>query len=264
MNRIFSSALYCYLASKKLSLNHYAKPGERRYFQHYRAGLGLRAAAFALLAIGMGFAATSAVKGWLYQETIVETALIEQKYKAKFNQLSETQIDSTTSTMSMQHIVQTVDVIRDQFLRDPEEMMVQIADDVSIFPDIRVKKFDWFVSNYSNTADPKGVSWGKPKSGSRKVDRNKPKPKMGYFEIVLVKAEFLNFDGNYRYALSAVDDLQKAMVESGKYYSVEITKRPLDIESDNQLSGNVGASNRGSQGTAELAFRVVREVPKGE
>ena len=64
--------------------------------------------------------------------------------------------------------------------------------------------------------------------------------------------------------LSVVDDLEKTMVASGKYYSVEITKRPLDIESDNQLSGNVGASKKGSKGTAELAFRVVMEVPKGE
>ena len=260
----FSSALYCYLASKKLSLNHYAKPAERRYFQHYRTGLGLRAAAFALVAIGMGFAATSAVKGWLYQETIADTTKIEQKYKAKFNQLSETRIDSTTSTTSMQNIVQTVDVIRDQFLRDPEEMMVQIADDVSIFPDIRVKKFDWFVSNYSNSGNAGSVSWGKAKSVSRNVDKSKPKPKKGYFEIALVEAEFLNFDGNYRYVLSAVDDLEKTMVASGKYYSVEITKRPLDIESDNQLSGNVGVGSRGRQDTAEVAFRVVREVPKGE
>jgi hypothetical protein len=260
----FSSALYCYLASKKLSLNHYAKPGERRYFQYYRTGLGLRAAAFALVAIGMGFAATSAVKGWLYQETITETALIEQKYKAKFNQLSETWVDSTTSTRSMKNIVQTVDIIRNQYLRDPEEMMVLIADDVSIFPDIRVRKFNWFVSNYSNTTSPKSVSWGKSKPSSRNVDRSKPKPKKGYFEIALVEGEFLDFDGNYRYALSAVDDLEKAMVESGKYYSVEITKRPLDIEPDNQLSGNVGAGNKRKQDKAVLAFRVVREVPKGD
>jgi len=59
---------------------------------------------------------------------------------------------------------------------------------------------------------------------------------------------------------SAVDDLEKTMSESGKYYSVEITKRPLDIESDNRLSGNVGAGNAGQQLRAELGFRVVREL----
>ncbi|MCP4335437.1 MAG: hypothetical protein GY785_22530 [Gammaproteobacteria bacterium] len=260
----FSSGLYCYLASRKLNLNHYAKPSERRYFQHYRAGLALRAASIALIAIGMGMALTSGVKGWLYQQTIIETSLIEQKYKAKFNQLSENRIDSTTSTTSMQHIVQTVDDIKDQYLRDPEGLMVLISKDVSIFPDIRVKKIDWFVSNYSDSLEAKDVVWGKKKKRNRKAEKNRPKPKRGYFEVAQVEGEFLNFDGNFRYALSAVDDLEKTMVESGKYYSVEITKRPLDIESDNQLSGNVGVGNQGIRLTAELGFRVVREVPASE
>jgi len=257
----FSSSLYCYLASRKRSLNHYAKPSERRYFMHHRAGLGLTIASILLLAAGLVVAVSSAVNGWLYQETVIETNLVEQKYKAKYNQLSENRIDSTTSTTSMQHIVQTVDNLESLYLRDPEEMMAMISQDISIFPDIRVKKIDWFVSNYSDSEDEQDVDWAKPKPRSRKVEKGKPKPQKGYYEIARVEGEFLDFDGNYRYALSAVDDLEKAMVESGKYYSVEITKRPLDIESDNQLTGNVGAGNRGRQAVAELAFRVVRELP---
>jgi len=260
----FSSGLYCYMASKKLALNHYARSSERRYFQLHRAGLVLRAASIALLSIGMVIATISAVRGVLYQETIAETALIEQKYKAKFNQLSENRIDSTTSTTSMQHIVQTVDIIRNQYLRDPEELMVLIGEDISIFPDIRVKKIDWFVSDYSASISTKEVTWGVPRQPARNLTAGQPQPIMGYFEIAQVEGEFLNFDGNYRYALSAVDDLEKAMVESGKYYSVEITKRPLDIESDNQLSGDVGAGSRLGKSIAEVAFRVVREVPKVE
>ena len=98
------------------------------------------------------------------------------------------------------------------------------------------------------------------KRSSTRRDPNAPRPKKGYFEIATVEGEFLDFDGNYRFALSAVDDLEKAMVESGKYFSVEITKRPLDIESDNRLSGNVGAGGGTQQRRAELGFRVVREV----
>ena len=263
----FSSGLYCYLASSKRTVNHYAQPRERRYFQHYRAGLGLRAASAALIAIGAGIALSGAVKGWLYNQTIEETLLIEQKYKAKYNQLSQNRIDSTTSTTSMQHIVQTVDRIEDQYLRNPEELMAMVSQDVSIFPDIRVSKFDWFVSNYSNSQDAAEVSWGRAKKSrnrSSNRDRNAPKPKKGYFEIALVEGEFLNFDGNFRYALSAVDDLEKTMAESGKYYSVEITKRPLDIESDNRLSGDAGVGSTRQVVRAELAFRVVREVPEVE
>ncbi len=260
----FSSSLYCYLASRKISANHYAQPKERRYYQHHRASLALRAAAIALVAVGFGMAVTSGVKGFLYRTTIAETTLIEQKYKAKYNQLSENRIDSTTSTTAMQHIVETIDTIQKNYLRDPEDMLALISQDISIFPDIRVKKVEWFVANVSTAESADDVSWGKPnlrqQRNTGRRDPNAPKPKKGYFEIAKVEGEFLNFDGNYRFALSAVDDLEKAMVESGKYLSVEITKRPLDIESDNRLSGNVGAGSGRQTLRAELGFRVVREV----
>ncbi|HEY5739645.1 MAG TPA: hypothetical protein VIW27_07955 [Gammaproteobacteria bacterium] len=264
----FSSGLFCYLASRKITLNHYAQPRERRFFQYHRAGLALRALSIALIAVGAGFALNGGVANLLYKQTIEETRLIEQKYRSKYNQLSQNRVDSNTSTSSMQYIVQTVDQIENRYLRDPEELLAMISEDISIFPDIRVRRLDWFVSNSSAAVDAGDVSWGRSgQTGNRSSsrDRNKPAAKTGYFEIVRLEGEFLNFDGNFRYALSAVDDLEKAMTESGKYYSVEITKRPLDIESDNRLSGDAGVFG-GSQRSlrAELALRVVREVPQVE
>jgi hypothetical protein len=264
----FSSALFCYLGSKKLVVNHYAQPKERRYFQHHKAGIALKVASIAIIALGVGLASMSAVKGWLYSSTVTDSKLIEQKYKSKFNQLSESRIDSTTSTTSMQNIVQTVETIQKNHLLDPENMLALISNDVSIFSDIRISKIDWFVSNVSNTEDSSAVTWGRAKN-KRKKRRDKnakdlPKPKKGYFEIALVEGEFLDFDGNYRYALAAVDDLEKTMTESGNYYSVEIIKRPLDIESDNQLSGDAGAKRTNKLAKAEVGFRVVREVSADE
>jgi len=262
----FSSGLFCYLASKRFSLNHYAQAKERKYFQHHRAGLALTAASIALFSVGIGMALTSVAKGWIYNDSINETQLIEQKYKAKLNQLSELQLDSSTSTVGMENIVQTVETIEDRYLRDPEEMLALISNDISIFADIRVKKMDWFVSNISSSLKADDVVWGKAKQRrskkAKKQDRNAPKPKKGYFEIVNVEGEFLNFDGNFRYVLSAVDDLKKTMSESGKYYSVEIIKRPLDIEPENALRGDVGAGRSAIQLRAEVGIRVVREVPK--
>ncbi len=262
----FSSGLYCYMATKKLFVNHYARPKDRLYLQHHRAGLVLTAASIALISIAIGMGISNVVKGWLYHDTINETALIEQKYKAKFNQLSETHIDSTTSTTSMQNIVQAVDTLQERYLRDPEEMLAMVSNDISIFSDLRVKKLDWFVSNVSDSEGADQVEWGKARvnrdRNTQRKDRNAPKPKKGYFEIVNVEGEFLNFDGNFRYALSAVDDLEKAMSESGKYYSVEVTKRPLDIEPDNLLSGDAGVERSSGRLRAEVAFRVVREVPE--
>jgi len=109
------------------------------------------------------------------------------------------------------------------------------------------------------------VNWGKVKRSKKKKKKSKKPVRKkssvnSYFEIAVVKGEFLDFDGNYRYALSAVDDLEKAMTESGNYFQVEITRRPLNIESDNQLAGDVSIGSNTLLPAAELGFRVVREV----
>ncbi|MFV2032976.1 MAG: hypothetical protein ACC663_10815 [Gammaproteobacteria bacterium] len=265
----FSSGLFCYLASKKTWINHYARAEEKKYYRHHMASLLLKFASIGLLAVGLGLATTSAVKSWLYNSTVSEIALIEQKYKSKFNQLSENKIDSTTSTTSMQNIVQTVQEIEKNYINDPEKMLSMVSRDISLFSDIRVKRMEWFVSNISDTEAAIDVAWGKPKRQRKKKNkktntRNIPPPRKGLFEIALIEGEFLNFDGDYRYALSAVDDLEKTMMESGNYFSVEVTKRPLDIEPENRISGDASISRSGKTPSAKVAFRVVREVKKDE
>lgn len=260
----FSSGLFCNLAIKKIALNHYAQPGEKKYYHHHLGGMALKFCSVAILAVGIGLAMSSGIKGWLYNSTTFETSLIEQKYKAKYNQLSENRLDSTTSTNSMQHIVQTVDEIQQKYLNSPEAMLTLVSQDISIFSDLRVKKMDWFVSNYADTESASAVNWGKQTNRqTNKINAKIPHTR-GFYEIAVVEAEFLNFDGNYRYALSAVDDLEKAMQQSGKYAFVEIFKRPLDIEPENSLSGNVGKDRASSNNQALVAFRVVREVKNEE
>ena len=120
-------------------------------------------------------------------------------------------------------------------------MFSLISQNVSLFPNIRIKKIEWFTSNISDTEFADEVNWGgasKKRNKKNKTARQK-KAKKGYFEVANVEGEFLQFDGDYRYALSMVDDLEKAMIESGNYFTVEITKRPLNIESENSLSGDV-------------------------
>ena len=263
----FSSALFCYLASKKVAINHYAQSKQKKYYQHHKASLILKVATIAVLAAGIGFTASSLVKGWLYNSTVSETSLVEQKYKAKFNQLSESRIDSTTSTTSMQHIVQTVEILEAGYLQDPEEMLSIISRDISLFTDIRVTGVEWFVSDISDAVKANEVGWGKAVA-SKKTKRSEKKKKQrrekGFFEVANVDAEFINFNGNYRYALSAVDDLEKSMAESGNYFYVEITKRPLDIESDNSLTGDAGTNTAEIPNKAEVSFRVVRKVEANE
>ena len=259
----FSSGLFCNLANKKRVLNHYARSKEKKYYLHYLASHALKFFSVVCLVGSVGLAMSSGINGWLYNSTTIETDLIEKNFKAKYNRLSDNLDDSNMSTDSMQNIVKTVDEIQNKYLNDPQQMLTLVSQDISIFSSLRVKKMDWFVSNYADTKNASAVNWGKQTRQQKKQNKQTKSTiphTQGLFEIAVVEAEFLNFDGNYRYALSAVDDLEKTMAESGKYAYVEILKRPLDIESNNSLTGNVGKNQADTQPSALIAFRVVREV----
>jgi hypothetical protein len=189
--------------------------------------------------------------------------LIEQKYKSKFNQLNENTVDSAVSTATMRDIVEVVEILQNRYLSDPQELLSLVSRDISLFSDIRIKKVEWFTSKHSDAEAADEVSWGKARKKKKKKKKSTGKkttnPK-GFYEIATVEGEFLNFDGDYRYALSTVDDLETALVESGNYISVEIIKRPLDIEPENTLSGDVSVKTGIREPIAELGFRVVREV----
>ena len=214
---------------------------------------------------GIGLASANLAEGWNYSNTTIDTDLIEQKYKSKYTQLSEGIVDSTTSTTSMQNVVEVVDLIQKRYLSDPEELLTLVSRDISIFPDVRVNNIQWFTSKFAESETVKQASWDRLSNRKKKKTSNKKKrvnPK-SFFEIAVVEGRLLNFDGDYRYALSVVDDLEKALNESGNYYLVEIIKRPLDIEPENTLSGDFsarGGSSSRKDFVAELSFRVAREV----
>jgi hypothetical protein len=257
----FSSGLFCYLAIKKTMANHYAVHQERRYYQHYLADIFMKFASIALVSAGIGLAATNLAEGWNYSNSTTETDLIEQKYKSKYKQLSEGIVDSTTSTTSMQNVVEVVDLIQKRYLSDPEQLLSLVSRDISIFPDIRVKNMQWFTSKFAESGSIQQASWSRKTNKKKTANQKKRSNPKGFFEIAIVEGRLLNFDGDYRYALSVIDDLEKALNESGNYYLVEIIKRPLDIEPENTLSGDVSAGDRGGKETvAALSFRVAREV----
>jgi len=256
----FSSVLFCYQALRKPYANHYARAQEKRYFYHFMGSLATKLIGILALAFGLGFFATSVVKGLLYNQSVTEMNLMEQKYNTKYNQLAESRVDSTTSTTSMRDIVQAVDTLEKNFQARPAKMMTQISQHISLFDNIRLKELDWFVSNSSTTTSSREVQWQQA-NDPRRARRQPARAGNDLFEIALISGEFLDFDGNYRFVLSSMDDLENAMKSSGFYDEVSVLKRPLDVESENRLSGEVGVTKSKKAENAPFVIRLVKKVP---
>jgi cell division protein FtsB len=262
----FSSALFCFHAIRGLYVNHYAQRAERKYFHHHVAAMAGRFIAVALLAVALGLFGSSLVKSWLYDDSIEEMKLLQQKYESKYKQLSLTRAGSDVSTTMMQNVVKTVDQLEKGYQQRPQAMMTMISQQISLYDSMRVNEYHWFVAPASDARAAREVNWLKdtPRRRGARRDRRRAKGEKGLFEVAVVSGEILDFDGNYRYALSAVADLEDAMRVSGWYDEVVVLKRPLDVESEKQLSGELGAGKRREKGRAEFTIRVVRKVKTDE
>jgi hypothetical protein len=264
----FSSALFCYYAVKKRFANHYARNTEKRYFYHYLAQLGSKVAAIGLLAVSIGLSGVSVARGVLYDASITEMGLLEQKYQSKFNHLNEQRVDSDISTSNLKNVVKTVERIKQVYQNTPHEMMSMVSQDIALFNDMRVRQLEWFVASTPTATGPDTQPVVKAKKVVRRSrNRGRTAVSKNFYEIMNVSGELLNFDGDYRYALSLINDIEDAMKVSSKYSIVEITKRPLNIESNEKISGDVSNkvnTRNTSFKKADFAFRVVREVNLSE
>ncbi|MBT4862309.1 MAG: hypothetical protein HON46_16060, partial [Gammaproteobacteria bacterium] len=261
----FSSLIFCSQACRKTFPNHYARYPEKKYFYHYITSLGTKIVGIILLASSIGLLSISLAKGFLYESSVTEMMLLQQKYESKFNQLNEQKIDSDISTTNMKNVVQTVDKLKKTYLRSPREMMAMVSQDISLFNEMRVDELDWILATDVAATDADGQKVKETKPRGRKSRRNS-KRKNKLFEIVTVSGNLLNFDGDYRYALSLINDVENTMTVSDKYDLVQVLKRPLNIESNESLSGdvNVKVNSKGALNKkAEFTIRVVREVNLG-
>jgi hypothetical protein len=260
----FSSALFCYQASKSAYVNHYANPAEKKYFYHHVAAIGSKVLAVLLLSLTLGLFATSVVKAMLYESSIVEMESLEQKYRTKFNQLSVSRVDSSIKTTTMQSVVQTVEAIEQRYQLRPDDLMARVSQHLSLFNGLRVSSLDWFVARSPDTESASQVSWQAASSRSRSRNRRNTPQGNELYEVLVLSGRFVDFDGNYRFVLSAIDDLEDAMRVSGEYDKVEILQRPLNVGSEKKLSGDAGTRATKSKDIAEFALRVVRKVELSE
>jgi hypothetical protein len=140
-------------------------------------------------------------------------------------------------------------------------MMALISQDIALFSEMRVIGMNWFVAD-SPAAEDATAQTSKIKEKRKRRSRRAPRRGKKLFEIVYLDGKLLNFDGDYRYALSLINDLEDTMKISGKYESVEIIRRPLNIAPSESLSGDVSVklNKKKNDAKAEFSLRVVREV----
>jgi len=261
----FASTQFIWTALQKNYENHYARAEDRSYFYHRLGSQGLKLLASFMLSLGLGVSLYYGGQGYLFQSGTTELKSQQIRYQGKFNQLSQSKVDLPASTQELKATVEAAEIIERNYLRAPDETLIRISQDLSLFEDIRLNKLDWFIADNEHRTTVQEVQWLTKKKRSRRDRNKKPARKdfKGYYEIIILDGELLHFQGNYRYALSLLDDLEATLTESGFYYSVDVLERPIDTSNRATLAGDAGATESlKRQLEARFRIRLVREVPE--
>ncbi len=261
----FSSALFCHESTKIRFVNHYARKQDKRYLKHYFVGLSLKFMGIAIFVIGLGLGVSNAVQGYLYQNSIAEMTGLKNQYDIQYKRLEEKSKSLPASTKDMKLAVEVANVINENYNNTPEKLMVKLSQDLRLFADLRLTGLDWFIADLNTRNRANEVRWGtskKRKRGRRDNRRavNKSNFK-GHHEILIFDGEFINFKGNYRYALSVLSDFENLLKESGKYDLVEVLVKPLNIGGEASLVGNVTKKDKQTAFEAKFKIKVTTKVP---
>lgn len=260
----FSSTLFCHEATTTKFENHYASKDEKRYFTHYLVGLGLKIVGIAIFSVGLALGVSSATQGYLYKDNIEDINNLQKQYDTQFERLASKTKALPASTTDMKLAVKTASIIQNNYKTSPKEFLVNVSQDLVLFADLRAIGVNWFISDDNENNLAKDVIWDqkvkrkKRKSKSRKAA--KKEAINGYYEIVVLEGEFIEFGGNYRYALSVLSDLEDFMKESGKYDEVVILKRPLSIDGDSVLTGAADIKAQSQVKDATFKVKIVKKV----
>jgi len=149
--------------------------------------------------------------------------------------------------------------IKLNYSHSPEELLTNISQDLMLFADIRVTYINWFISNDKELTGATAVKWsGIKKKRRRGQKRSKFK---GHYEIVQLKGEFKNFNGNYRYALSVLSDFENLLKESGKYDEIKVLSKPLNVDADSTLKGSATVKKSIKNNKATFSIKIIKKVP---
>lgn len=257
----FSSALFCYESTKIKFINHYARDEDKYYLKHYFMGLALKFTGIALFSIGLGLGVSNAIQGYLYQERISEMDSLKDQYNIQFERLTEKTKSLPATTKDMKKAVELSTIIKTNYQHSPKQLLTDISQDLMLFADIRVNHINWFVSDNEERKIYKDVSWGVKKKRRSSRRTQKTAKYNGYYEVAVIDGEFLNFNGNYRYVLSVLSDFEDLLKESGKYDSVEILSRPLNVGENTTLKGVATDEKKVQSKDATFKIKVIKKVP---
>ncbi|NNE39178.1 MAG: hypothetical protein HKN08_12800, partial [Gammaproteobacteria bacterium] len=141
----------------------------------------------------------------------------------------------------------------------PIEMIRLVSVAMNRFPNIILSNFNWLSG--ANPNEKINMGRNSPDQGMIGFsDVTSSEEDFNYYQIAVIEAEISPFDGNYRNAISQINEYAEILRNQNNVFDVSILSLPLDVSSDTSMAGNTSITQRQARFTLRIVLGIKNEV----
>lgn len=233
-----------------------------RLLSSYRVNLArqwLNILSFLILSLGFMFSAIH-LKELFNQEQMLESLKSKTHHQEiEYQKVAKDFPVSPLPSDDLQRAVEIGSTLK-SYQKMPTRMMQVLSKALITIPDIQVNRIKWMQTDDLRVRDIDAQSRA---SQSNKEEQNLPSLPSGYlYETVFFGGEIKRFNGDYRAALSLVNQLTEILKSDANVAYVEIVQAPVNVSSYSSLEGSTTDEVEAKQSAALFTLKVIlhREV----
>jgi hypothetical protein len=254
----FSDQLFVHQLLKQRPANAYASGSDRRYFTMRRLRYSMIAASVVFLAASIGWSGMNFMGGLALKQGSLAAQRKTQFYNARYQMARERLPQTPVEPADIQVAVELADAL-EQYRATPLDMMRLLSAGLQKVPQVQFDSIDW-AARLNPDADIRSDVPTAAPAGVQAVPAAAQQARYRFYQIAVVDAKLVPFDGNFREAIATINNFAEILRSMDSVYDVQIQSLPLDISSSAHLQGSTAAEQRSATFSIRVVLGVGREA----
>lgn len=254
----FADQLYIHQMLKSKASNAYARPTEKRYNSLRNTRISLLACSVLFMVASFVWSGFSFIQGIELRQNSLSAQNKADFYQTRYELAREGLPQTPVEPSELKVAVDLIGELRGH-KTTPIEIVRLISFGMNRYPNIALSNFNWLSAINPNEKIEMGQN--APNQGVIGYsDISNPEGDYKFFQIAFVEAEVSPFDGNYRNAISIINEYAETLRSQNNVYDVSILSLPLDVSSEASMAGNTNTTQRDARFSIRIVLGIKNEV----
>jgi hypothetical protein len=232
----FAEVVYIYLLLDKCPSNLYATGSDTSYYQMRRMRNSMLAASLVIIVASMIWGGLNFMDGMSLKQQALSADAKADFYNDRYIMAKERLPEIPLEPAQLKVAVDAARALKG-YRVSPIDMMRTLSTGLEDFPEFRIDQIQWVVSLDPDYGTERAEPAGRDRRRQARTEIRTTGSQTRYYQIAGIKGHLEPFDGNYRQAISRVNEFVEHLRGLERVHDVRIISSPLDVSSEARLQG---------------------------